>query len=63
VRALNHALANIPQDRVRYHMCWGSWHGPHARDLELVQLVDVLLEVNAQAYLIRAPTRASVRLR
>ena len=52
VRALNHALANIPQDRVRYHMCWGSWHGPHAHDLELVHLVDVLLEVDAQAYLI-----------
>ena len=52
VQALNHALSNIPEDRVRYHMCWGSWHGPHAHDLELVHLVDVLLEVNAQAYLI-----------
>ena len=52
VRALNHALANIPEERVRYHMCWGSWHGPHAHDLELVHLVDVLLEVKAQAYLI-----------
>ena len=52
VQALNHALTNIPEDRIRYHMCWGSWHGPHAHDLELVHLVDVLLEVNAQAYLI-----------
>ncbi len=52
VQALNHALAGIPEDRIRYHMCWGSWHGPHAHDLELVHLVDVLLEVNAQAYLI-----------
>jgi len=52
VQALNHALANIPEERIRYHMCWGSWHGPHAHDLELVHLVDVLLEVNAQAYLI-----------
>jgi len=52
VQALNHALTNIPEDRVRYHMCWGSWHGPHAHDLELVHLVDVLLEVKAQAYLI-----------
>ncbi|HUA03045.1 MAG TPA: cobalamin-independent methionine synthase II family protein [Solirubrobacteraceae bacterium] len=52
VEALNHALTNIPEDRVRYHMCWGSWHGPHAHDLELVHLVDVLLEVKAQAYLI-----------
>jgi len=52
VEALNHALTNIPEDRVRYHMCWGSWHGPHAHDLELVHLVDILLEVKAQAYLI-----------
>jgi 5-methyltetrahydropteroyltriglutamate--homocysteine methyltransferase len=33
-------------------MCWGSWHGPHAFDLELAHLVDILLEVKAQAYLI-----------
>jgi 5-methyltetrahydropteroyltriglutamate--homocysteine methyltransferase len=52
VEALNHALRNIPEDRVRYHMCWGSWHGPHAFDLELVHLVDVLLAVRAQAYLV-----------
>ncbi|MGA8723247.1 MAG: hypothetical protein WB557_34910 [Solirubrobacteraceae bacterium] len=52
VQALNHALANIPEERVRYHMCWGSWHGPHAHDLELVHLADVLLAVKAQAYLI-----------
>ncbi len=52
VEALNHALRNVPEDRVRYHMCWGSWHGPHAYDLELVNLIDVLLAVNAQAYLV-----------
>lgn len=52
VQALNHALRNIPEDRIRYHMCWGSWHGPHAYDIELGQLVDILLEVKAQAYLI-----------
>jgi 5-methyltetrahydropteroyltriglutamate--homocysteine methyltransferase len=52
VEALNHALRNIPPDRIRYHMCWGSWHGPHAYDLELVHLVDILLSVRAQAYLI-----------
>lgn len=63
VRALNHALANIPQDRVRYHMCWGSWHGPHAHDLELVHLVDVLLEVDAQAYLTEGAARTSVGIR
>lgn len=50
--ALNHALKGIPEDRVRYHLCWGSWHGPHAFDIELKQMVDLMLSVNAQAYLI-----------
>ncbi len=54
VEALNHALAGIPEDRVRYHLCWGSWHGPHAYDLELRHLVDIMLKVKAQAYLIEA---------
>ncbi len=52
VEALNHALRGIPEDRVRYHFCWGSWHGPHAYDLELKHLVKILLSVKAQAYLI-----------
>ncbi len=52
VEALNYALRGIPEDRVRYHFCWGSWHGPHAYDLELKHLVDILLSVKAQAYLI-----------
>ena len=54
IEALNHALRNIPEDRVRYHLCWGSWHGPHAFDLELDRIVDLMLEVKAQAYLIEA---------
>lgn len=52
VEALNHALKGLPEDRIRYHMCWGSWHGPHAFDIELKDMVGVLLKVNAQAYLI-----------
>jgi 5-methyltetrahydropteroyltriglutamate--homocysteine methyltransferase len=52
VEALNHALRNIPEDRVRYHLCWGSWHGPHAYDLELKFIVDLMLKVKAKAYLI-----------
>jgi 5-methyltetrahydropteroyltriglutamate--homocysteine methyltransferase len=52
VEALNYALRNIPEDRVRYHLCWGSWHGPHAYDLELDRIVDIVLKVKAQAYLI-----------
>ena len=52
IDALNHALRKSPEDRVRYHLCWGSWHGPHAYDLELDHIVDLVLKVKAQAYLI-----------
>jgi 5-methyltetrahydropteroyltriglutamate--homocysteine methyltransferase len=52
IEALNHALRNIPEDRIRYHLCWGSWHGPHAFDLELKRIVDLLLRVKARYYLI-----------
>lgn len=54
VDALNHALRNIPEERIRYHMCWGSWHGPHAYDLEMIHLVDIMLRVKAQGYMIEA---------
>ncbi len=54
VEALNYALRGLPEDRVRYHLCWGSWHGPHKYDLELRHLVDIMLEVNAVAYLVEA---------
>ncbi|MBV9801560.1 MAG: cobalamin-independent methionine synthase II family protein [Solirubrobacterales bacterium] len=50
VRALNHALEGLPEDRVRYHVCWGSWHGPHAFDPELRDVVDLILGVNAGTY-------------
>jgi 5-methyltetrahydropteroyltriglutamate--homocysteine methyltransferase len=51
---LNHALARIPEDRIRYHICWGSWHGPHAFDLPMADLLDVILTVKAGAYLFEA---------
>jgi len=54
VEALNHALANIPEDKVRYHLCWGSWHGPHLHDIPLADIVDVMLRVKAQTYLFEA---------
>jgi 5-methyltetrahydropteroyltriglutamate--homocysteine methyltransferase len=54
IEVLNHALQGLPEERVRYHMCWGSWHGPHVYDLELQQIADLLLRVNAQSYLIEA---------
>ena len=54
VEALNHALRNIPPEQVRYHLCWGSWHGPHEYDLPLADIVDVMLSINAGAYLFEA---------
>lgn len=54
VEALNHALEGIPQEQVRFHLCFGSWHGPHAYDLELKNVVDLVLQVNAQAYSVEA---------
>ncbi len=54
VEAVNHALRGIPQDRVRFHICWGSWHGPHSGDVPLKDVVDLLLKVNAQAYSVEA---------
>jgi 5-methyltetrahydropteroyltriglutamate--homocysteine methyltransferase len=50
IRALNHALEGLPEDRVRYHVCWGSWHGPHVFDPELKDMVDLILAVNAGTY-------------
>ena len=50
VEALNHALKGLPEDRIRFHLCWGSWHGPHVTDIPLRDIVDVMLAVNAQAY-------------
>jgi 5-methyltetrahydropteroyltriglutamate--homocysteine methyltransferase len=52
VRALNHALEGLPEERVRYHVCWGSWHGPHAFDPPLKDVVDLILAVNAGTYAI-----------
>jgi 5-methyltetrahydropteroyltriglutamate--homocysteine methyltransferase len=48
IDALNHALAGLPEDRVRYHFCWGSWHGPHTHDIPLAEIVDMALQVKAQ---------------
>jgi 5-methyltetrahydropteroyltriglutamate--homocysteine methyltransferase len=54
VEALNHALQGLPEDRVRYHICWGSWHGPHTHDLPLKHVIDLMLEVKAGAYSVEA---------
>jgi len=51
VDALNHALRGLPEDRIRYHVCFGSWHGPHAYDPPLRDSIDLVLAVNAKYYL------------
>lgn len=52
IAALNHALQGIPQERSRYHVCWGSWSGPHSADVPLADIVDLILKVNVGGYLI-----------
>ncbi len=54
IEALNHALRGIPADRVRYHLCYGSWHAPHVADAPLEEIIDLILTVNAGAYSIEA---------
>ena len=50
VEALNTAIKGLPQDRIRFHLCWGSWHGPHTTDIPMKDIVDVMLAINAGAY-------------
>jgi 5-methyltetrahydropteroyltriglutamate--homocysteine methyltransferase len=54
VDALNSALRDIPEDRVRYHVCFGSWHVPHTSDAPLEEIIDLILQVKAGAYAIEA---------
>ena len=54
VEAINHATEDIPTERIRYHVCWGSWPGPHTSDVPLKDIVDLVLRVRAGAYLIEA---------
>jgi 5-methyltetrahydropteroyltriglutamate--homocysteine methyltransferase len=50
--ALNSALAGLPSDRIRYHVCWGSWPGPHSTDVPLKDIAPIVLKVNADAFVI-----------
>jgi 5-methyltetrahydropteroyltriglutamate--homocysteine methyltransferase len=54
VGIINHALEGLPEDQVRFHVCWGSGHRPHVNDIELRHIADLLLKVNAQTYSIEA---------
>jgi 5-methyltetrahydropteroyltriglutamate--homocysteine methyltransferase len=50
IEALNHALKGLPRDRVRFHLCWGSWHGPHTTDIPMREIVGLMLAIDAGAY-------------
>lgn len=50
IEALNRALKGVPPERARYHVCWGSWNGPHTNDVPLRAIVDLILRVNVGAY-------------
>jgi 5-methyltetrahydropteroyltriglutamate--homocysteine methyltransferase len=50
VEALNAAIKGLPQDRIRFHLCWGSWHGPHTTDIPMRDIVDAMLAINAGGY-------------
>ncbi len=54
VEALNAALAGIPEEMIRYHVCWGSWPGMHTEDIPLKDIVKMILKVKAQCYSIEA---------
>jgi 5-methyltetrahydropteroyltriglutamate--homocysteine methyltransferase len=54
IDALNHALQGIPEERTRYHICWGSWNGPHTSDVPLRLIIDLVLKVRVGGYLIEA---------
>ena len=54
VNALNHALRDIPKEKVRLHVCWGSFHGPHHDDIPLKDIVDLIFRVRAGSYSIEA---------
>ena len=52
VEIINHAIEGLPAERIRYHVCWGSWPGPHVSDVPLKDIVDLILKVKVGAYVI-----------
>jgi 5-methyltetrahydropteroyltriglutamate--homocysteine methyltransferase len=50
IEALNWAIRGLPPERIRFHLCWGSWHGPHTTDVPMADIVDLMLAVNAGTY-------------
>jgi 5-methyltetrahydropteroyltriglutamate--homocysteine methyltransferase len=54
VQAMNHAIRGLPKDRIRFHLCWGSWHGPHATDIPFKDIIDVMLAIDVGGYTFEA---------
>lgn len=54
VEVINHALEGLPEEQIRYHVCWGSGHRPHVQDIEFRHIADLMLKINAQAYSVEA---------
>jgi len=54
IEMLNHTIRDIPEEKIRYHVCWGSWNGPHTSDVPLRDIVHLILGVKAQAYSLEA---------
>jgi len=52
IEIMNHAIEGLPADRIRYHICWGSWPGPHTSDVPLKDIVDVILKAKVGAFVI-----------
>jgi 5-methyltetrahydropteroyltriglutamate--homocysteine methyltransferase len=50
IAALNYALEGIPEERTRYHICWGSWSGPHTSDVPFKDIIDLVLKLRVGAY-------------
>ena len=59
VEVLNHALRNVPADRIRMHVCWGNYEGPHTHDVPLEQLLPVVLKAKPQAISVRGGQSAA----
>lgn len=52
VEVINYSLQDVPEDRVRYHVCWGSWNGPHTTDVPLEKIIDKIYSIKAGCYVI-----------
>ena len=57
VEILNEAIKGLPREKIRYHVCWGSWPGPHTTDIPLKTIVNLILKLKVGAFVIEGPIR------